>query len=81
MTTAELGQTKFSLAIAENLAMIHFMHIPLMKKKGIMFDLMNDWLLQFSKESESWKIECSKTKEYLKQFQNADLADELCWLR
>ncbi|KAL0274671.1 UNVERIFIED_CONTAM: hypothetical protein PYX00_002744 [Menopon gallinae] len=81
LKASQIRQPNFSCAIAEKIAIIHSMTLPLSKKRDLLFDFMNNWLVGFNKNSQDWKIETVEDKDCFNKFKSTDLMSEVSWLR
>lgn len=76
LKSEELSDPKLSLQIAEKMAVLHQLNIPINKDSTWLWDTMNRWLLLLVKDVK-WPLKIFENDQML----SVNLSDEVCWLK
>ncbi|KAJ3618680.1 hypothetical protein MTP99_006651 [Tenebrio molitor] len=76
LLTMELADEKLSVKIAQKMASIHTMEVPLHKEPGWLWDTIDRWL----KTCEA-KLKGGDVPEFLRDVVNGDIVSEVDWLK
>ncbi|XP_063220134.1 choline/ethanolamine kinase isoform X2 [Bacillus rossius redtenbacheri] len=81
LKTTELSDPTLSALIAENLAKIHAMNIPINKRSNWLWNTISRWLKTAVVNLEDIHAEDSHNQQIIKKLQHLNLSKEFEWLR
>lgn len=81
MTTNELCDAKISCKVAEKMAKIHGLSIPVSKEPDWLWITMDRWLLNFEDVLKNYTTKNTSEMEILDEVRKIDFKTELAWLK
>lgn len=81
LTTNELSDAKISCKVAEKMAKIHSLSIPVSKEPDWLWITMDRWLLNFEQVLKNYTTKSTSELEILDEVRKIDFKGELTWLR
>lgn len=81
MTTNELCDPKISCKVAEKMAKIHSLSIPVSKEPDWLWITMDRWLLNFEDVMKNYTTKNETEMEILDEVRKIDFKNELAWLK
>lgn len=81
MATNELSDAKISCKIAEKMAKIHSLSIPVSKEPDWLWITMERWLLNFEDVLTNYTTKSTHELEIIETIRKIDFKNELAWLR
>lgn len=81
LTTNELSDAKISCKVAEKMAKIHSLSIPVSKEPDWLWITMDRWLLNFEQVLKNYTTKNTSELEILDEVRKIDFKSELTWLK
>lgn len=81
MTTNELSDPKISCRIAEKMARIHSLDIPVSKEPDWLWITMERWLQNFEDVLKDYTTKTAHELEIMEEVRKIDFKSELAWLK